>query len=229
VFSSNRPDQPGGVALDAVIAGGKVAKGSGGHLWRVDRKGNGWGEPVRLPDAVNASTRTYAPSVAGDGSLYFQRPGADGDFRLFRSQYRHDIYEAPVEVALGDAMAHTLDPAIAPDESFIVFDANFADKDGADRLYIAFRDGAGWGTPVDMGDTINRGSPWGAHLGADGRTLYFSSTRAVPVSYPRTRAQGEQDVARMQAWDNGVENLWSVSLAPWLAAHVSADAGHGGT
>ena len=46
--------------------------------------------------------------------------------------------------------------------------------------------------------------------------------RGVPVGDPRTREQGEQDLARMQAWDNGGDNLWTVSLAPWLATHVAA-------
>lgn len=224
VFSSNRPERPGGKPLDAVMAGGKVSPGSGGHLWRVDRKGDGWGEPVRLPDTVNGSTRTYAPSVAADGSVYFQRPGADGDFRLFRSQYREGRYEAPVELALGDASAHKLDPAVAPDESFIVFDANYAGKDQPDRLYIAFRQGGRWDAPIDLGDEVNKGAPWGSHLGPDHRTLYFSSTRAVPVHYPRSAAQGQQDLARMAAWDNGLENLWSMSLASWLDAHAR----HGG-
>jgi len=219
VFSSNRPDTDGGKALDAVMANGKVAIGSGGHLWRVERKGSGWGKPWLLPDPVNSSSRTYAPSVVADGSVYFQRPGSDGDFRLFRSQYRNGKYEAPIEVPLGDAAAHKLDPAVAPDESFIVFDANFGGKDDPDRLYISFRDGDGWSAPVDLGKDINVKSPWGSHLGPDHRTLYFSSTRSVPVHYPRTPEQAAQDIVRMQAWDNGSDNIWSVSLAPWLDAH----------
>ncbi|RDI98674.1 hypothetical protein DVT68_09135 [Dyella solisilvae] len=222
IFSSNRPDAEGGKPLDAVMANGKVSPGSGGHLWRVNRQGNGWGKPARLPDSVNSSTRTYAPSIAADGSVYFQRPGGDGDFRLFRSQYRDGHYLPPVAVPLGDAAAHKLDPAIAPDESFIVFDANFTGKDDPDRLYIAFREGEAWGKPIDLGPVINAKGPWGSHLGPDHRTLYFSSTRSVKVNYPRTREQAAQDLARMQAWDNGSDNIWAVSLAPWLDAH------HGG-
>lgn len=219
IFTSNRPDTPGGKPLDAVMANGKVQPGSGGHLWRVDRKGeDGWGEPVRLPDSVNSSTRTYAPSIAADGSVYFQRPGDDDDFRLYRSQYRDGAYQAPELVALGDPAAHKLDPAIAPDESFIVFDANYAGKGKPDRLYIAFREGSGWSEPVDLGEGVNVGDPWGSHLGPDNRTLYFSSHRSEHVSYPRTREQAELDLARMQTWDNASENIWSVSLAPWLDA-----------
>jgi len=222
IFTSNRPDTEGGKPLDAVMASGKVAPASGGHLWRVDRKGDGWGKPMRLPDAVNSSTRTYAPSVAADGSVYFQRPGDDDDFRLFRSQYRNGQYLPPEPIALGDPAAHKLDPAIAPDESFIVFDANFSGKNDPDRLYIAFREGDGWGKPIDLGDTINVKGPWGAHLGPDHRTLYFSSPRAMHITYPRTREQAEQDLARMQSWDNGGDNIWYVSLAHWLDAHRTA-------
>ncbi|MEI7037952.1 hypothetical protein [Fulvimonas yonginensis] len=113
---------------------------------------------------------------------------------------------------------------MAPDESFIVFDANYAGKDRPDRLYIAFREHGRWGAPIDLGDEVYRGAPGGSHLGPDHRTLYFSGARGVPVHYPRSRAQGRQDLARMAAWDNGLDNLWSVSLAPWLDAHAR----HGG-
>jgi len=42
----------------------------------------------------------------------------------------------------------------------------------------------------------------------------------MPVHYPRTAAQGQRDIARMAAWDNGLDNLWSIPLAPWLDAHA---------
>lgn len=216
VFSSNRPAQPDGAPLDAVAGDGK---GYGGQLWRVAHTAGGWGEPQRLPDAVNAGTRLYSPYVVRDGSIYFQQPDAHGEFHIWRSQRRGESYAAPERVALGDPAAHTLDPAVAPDESFIVFDANFADRDGPDRLYIAFKDGTTWGAPEDLGAAINHHAPWGAHLGPDGTTLYFSSKRTTPVHYPRDARQAQADLARMEAWDNGNDNLWMVSLLPWIEAH----------
>ncbi|GAA0707856.1 hypothetical protein [Dokdonella soli] len=214
VFASSRPSTEGGAPV----------KGAG-NLWRVNRQGDGWSAPVRLPDTINSSPKTYAPSVAGDGSLYFQQTDeATGEFHIFRSQYREGGYAPPVRVALGDAGTHELDPAIAPDESFIVFDSNDPAKPGRDRLFIAFREGDHWGKPTDLGNAVNAAGsgPWGAHLGADHRTLYFSSDRTLPIAFPRSREQAEKDLARMQAWDNGNENLWSVSLAPWLDAHHGA-------
>lgn len=45
-----------------------------------------------------------------------------------------------------------------------------------------------------------------------------SSDRAAPIKLPRTRKQAEEDLTRIDAWDNGNQNIWSVSLAPWLDA-----------
>ncbi|HEV7164086.1 MAG TPA: hypothetical protein VGO35_01690 [Gammaproteobacteria bacterium] len=209
VFASNRP-------------GASDKPEDKGGLWRVDRKGEGWGEPWRLPQTVNASSQTYAPSIAGDGSLYFIRFAADGS-HIFRSQYKDGNYQEAVQQALGEAGAHPEDPAIAPDESFVVFGCDDPAKpDAPDRLFIAFREGDHWGKPTDLGDAINADSkPSDAHLGPDGRTLYYSSSWTSRWSYPRTPAQAEQDLARMDSWDDGVSNIWSVSLAPWLDGHAA--------
>jgi hypothetical protein len=165
-------------------------------------------------------TSVYAPSVAANGDVYYQRrDAATHAFHLYRAVWRDGRYQPPQRLALGDPAAHELDPAIAPDQSFIVFDANYADKDKPDRLYIAFRDGDGWSAPIDLGDAVNRYEPWGSHLGPDGRTLYFTSNYTAKVNYPRTPAQASADLARMRAWDNGNNHIWRLSLAPWLAAH----------
>jgi len=210
VFTSNRPDTVGGPPLH------------GGHLWRVDRRGDGWGTPVRLPDAVNVGTGVYAPSVAANGDLYYQRRDeTDHAFHLYRSAWRDGRYQPPQRLAL-DRATEEQDPAIAPDGSFLVFDANYAGKDQPDHLYIAFRDDGGWSAPVDLGDAVDRYQPWGSHLGPDGRTLYFTSNRTLPVHYPRSPAQARADLTRMRAWDNGNNHIWRLSLAPWLAAHRAA-------
>jgi hypothetical protein len=207
VFTSNRSDVAGGQPLH------------GGHLWRVDRNGTGWGEPVRLPDVVNDGPHIYAPSVAANGDVYYQRMDEPAhQFHLYRTAWRNGRYQTPQRLALGDPAAHELDPAIAPDQSFVVFDANYAGKDKPDHLYIAFRTGDGWSAPIDLGDAVDRYQPWGSHLGPDGRTLYFTSNYTAKVDYPRSSMQARADLERMRAWDNGNNHIWSVSLAPWLDA-----------
>lgn len=208
VFVSNRP----------LVAGDKSHPS--GNLWRVDRIGAGWGQPVHLPAAVNRDASIWAPSIAGDGSLYFiDREKAGAPFRLWRSQWRGGTYEAATAVSFGDPSTQDVDPAVAPDESFIVFASTRPGSDKPERLFIAHREGDHWGRPFDLGDKVNgAGDTNGARLGPDHRTLYFTSDRTTPAHLPRTQTQAEQDLARARSWDNGLTNIWRVSLAPWLDA-----------
>jgi outer membrane protein assembly factor BamB len=195
IFGSNRPRKPGGAPLDAVSFAGKVNVGMGDQLWRVDRAGiGGWSTPVRLPDTVNDGTRIFSPSVAADGSVYFQKPDlVSRSYHLYRSQFREGRYEIPYPVVIGPESANERDPAVAPDESFLVFSANYGNKGAPNRLYITFRNGRGWGAPIDLGDDVNRDGSEGPHLGSDRCTVYY---------------------------DRGGE-IWRISLASYIAAYGS--------
>ena len=219
VFVSNRPARPGGKPIDAEY-NGKRLPGHGGNLWRVERTAEGWGNPWRLPDAVNRSDSTFATSVVADGSIYFMQPlGTDGKFRLYRSQFRDGAYLSPEPLPFSDGSSGDVDPAVAPDESYMVFASGRPPAKDMD-LFVVLRGADGrWGIPSHMGDAINaQGSDAEPRLGPDHCTLYFSSERTQPVTWPRSRAQAERDLARIQAWDNGQYNVWQVSLDPWVPA-----------
>lgn len=214
LFVSNRPLSVGGKPLDATAKDGKVYPGDGMNIWRVDRRGNGWGEPVHLPTVVNTTTDTFAPSIAADGSIYYMaRDPADGDFQPYRTSLVHGHYATPVRVMLGDSNTVVRDPVIAPDQAFIVFSTKTKGSKQPLHLAIAFRQGTGWSTPVDLGDSVNdSGYAMGGELGPDHRTLYFYSARK------------DAGAPAGSAWNNGKDNIWSVSLAPWLAAHAQQPA-----
>lgn len=224
VYASNHPVDGGDKALDLVFKG-KLHAGSGNNLWRIDRKGDGWSAPKHLPATININARTYAPSIAADGSLYFTSHDASGASHIYRSLYRDGTYQPAEQLVLGDPAAQTQDPAIAPDQSFIVFSTDAPNQSGMNDFYIAFRVGDHWDTPIDLGEAINsktgKWNQWGAHLSPDHRTLYYTSDRGVPSSYPRTPQQAQQQLARMLSWDNGGYHVWSISLTPWLDAHNS--------
>jgi len=217
VFASNRPPLGGTRAIDGTF-NGKTYPGGGGNLWRVDRKRDTWSDPKQLPATINQGTAVFSPSIAADGSLYFMRADAvTGTFHLFRSQFRSDTYLAPEPVRVGDETTEEVDPAIAPDESFLIYTSNHPAKHDQKRLLIVFRDEKGWGKPQDLGDEVNEaGNNIEARLGPDHRTLYFSTNTVPPVSYPRSSSQAEQDLLALSAWANGRQNIWYVSLAPWL-------------
>jgi len=230
VFASNRPERTGDPLLDGAW-GGKVYPGRGGNLWKVSRQGAGWGEAMRLPATVNSMTATFAPSIAADGSLYFMRPDVvTGKFRLYRSQFRGGRYEEATLLPFTDGTRGGVDPAVAPDESFLVFSSNREHPDGND-LFIVFQESGRWDEPHNLGTAVNgEGDARNnieARLGADHHTLYFSNTYVTSVHFPRTPQQAVQDLVRMQSWDNGNENIWFISLGPWLDAHRAAAARSG--
>lgn len=219
IFISNRPATNGGKPLDGFY-NGAAQPTAGGNLWRVDRTARGWGKPQRLPDIVNSNTSIYSPTIAGDGSIYFMQPtGAKTRFHLFRAQFSNGTFATPaaVPVSAGEDIGD-YDPAVAPDESFIVFSsARLADK--GTSLFIARRRNGVWSAPEYMGDTVSipHAGNIEARLGPDHRTLYFSSTHVEPALPHQDHAQSEEGLKRMAEWNDGLANIWHVSLSAWIA------------
>lgn len=211
VFVSNRPADGIGAPLDGHFMG-KSFPGGGGNLWRVERTADGWSTPVRLPDTVNSDSSTFAPSVAADGSLWFMHPVDGGrHFRLYRAQWRDHHFEAPTPLPFSDGTATDVDPAVAPDEFFVVFGSSRSPARDID-LFIAFRHGTTWGTPQHLGDVVNgAGSDAEARLSPDAHTLYFSSDR-------RSTVPADRD----EVWNNGKYNIWRVDISGVLNAHAVA-------
>jgi hypothetical protein len=195
LFDSDRPVEPAGRPLKQnYFAGGP---GPGSNIWRVDRTADGWGAPRWLGPTVNNDVFIDFASVASDGTLYFIRWNTDAKImQLWRASLSAGRYQSPERVILGDPSQSLHDPAVAPDQSFIVFDYGKV-KGGLGRLCIAFREGKQWGKPIDFGDALNKDLPWGAHLAPDGKTVYVT---------------GQSGISR-------------ISLAAWLDAHRRETAG----
>lgn len=214
IFSSNRPVTSGAAPLDGLWGGQSYPK-RGGNLWRVDRKGDGWGTPYRLPEIVNRSSSTFSPAIAANGNLYFMRPVGDtGRFHIFCSYYHDGKYAEPVPVSFSAAdTVSDVDPVVAPDESFLVFSSK---REGNMDLFIIRKENDHWGTPVNLGPSVNRThGNVEARLSPDQHTLYFASSYTTPLSMPTDPVHVQQHLLNSQ-WETGMSNIWSVSLAPWL-------------
>jgi len=222
IFVSNRPAVEPGAALDGEwgYPTRTVFKTYGGNLWRVERRGDSWGTPVRLPDMVNRGTGVWEPSIVADGSLYFMDAHLPGRFRIYRSQYRGGSYQEPQQLPFSDGTWSDVDATVAPDESFLVIASNRPPVEGQrHELFLAFRDaGGGWGPLRHLGPAVNDATAdqIQPRLGPDRHTLYFTSGRTTPIHYPRSPAVRDADLRRAQTWDNGASNIWQVDLSPWL-------------
>jgi Tol biopolymer transport system component len=214
VFESRRP---------AKVVPGEKPKMDVSALWQVRRTAQGWSEPEILPPSVNITGNVWKPTLAANGDLYFMtRAGADKTWRLYRSRFREGAYQQAEPLAFSSGTSTDVDPEIAPDGSFLIFSSagRAAASDAHEHLYITFAHGADWDAAIPLryeGDYEKNPSDDGeAHLSPDGRRLYFTSSRTVPIQADRTREQAAEDFKRISTWDNSNNNAWSISLTPWL-------------
>lgn len=203
IFASSRPTTENGAKIDGHY-NGKVYPGMGGNLWKVELTKKGWGKPEVLPITINSDSSVFSPAVAGDGSLYFMRADNGGIFHIYRSQMKDGKYEAPIQESYTDKDHGDFDPAIAPDESFIIFSSGRAPAPKTTDLFITFRTADGsWGELIDLRSVLSD-KVYGveARLSPDCKTLYFTnSLNAAGVKAP------------------GSSFIWQVDISELLKAH----------
>lgn len=144
--------------------------------------------PVNIGPNVNSSGYEYVNALSLDeGVLYFTRRGADpkSDESFFRSVSARSgtgkLNWSPA-VEIGESINTPGNEGalcVSPDGMTIIITCcSRQDSYGTCDLYFSHKSGNSWTKPVNLGPDINT-SAWESQpcLGADGRTLYFVSTR----------------------------------------------------
>ena len=225
-FSGQWSDQHPAIAPDGsfmIFTSTRPAPGTtehGSRIWRMERTGEGWGEPRVLPPAVNISSHIFAPSIAADGSIYFLNitlTGGPPAFQIYCARFVNGAYQEAQPLPFSTALTADVDPAIAPDQSYLVFaSSGRRSGDKHEHLFIVARNGAMWGDIQPLryaGDDDNGGSNDNEpRISPDGQTLYFDSDRTLALHFPRTHEQAIADEARIERWDNGNTNVWTIPL-----------------
>lgn len=220
-FVSNRPATPNGAPLMADFNGRKFP---GTNIWYCDKTANGWSEPKRIEGAVNETTETYNPSVARNGNLYFSAryPGGEPSvgYKIYRAVYKDGKYEKPERISFADNKINDMDPAIDPEERFVVFSSNRPGAVSTANLFISIKNKDGnWGAPVALGDKASSTSGENApSLAPDGKTLYFTSGKSLTpdITFPKQKENFASAMKRIKDTNARSRNIWSVDLTPWL-------------
>ena len=166
---------------------------SGGYgsydLWVTTRAAaeDDWGTPTNLGATVNSSGTDGAPRISADDlSLYFSsdRGGGSGGSDIWvttRETIHHD-WGAPVNLGPTINSAGTDGgPSISADGLSLFFMSDWSGGLGGDDIWVTTRETIhhDWGTPVNLGPTVNSSSPDGfPSISPDGLLLFFGSYRA---------------------------------------------------
>ncbi len=182
LFSSNRPDV------------GEAEPGDF-DLWVVDRDSMGeWSEPRNLGAPVNTEAAEIYSTLSSNGNLYFSSD-RDGESFLYVSRWIDGKYGEPERLVLGsESESVGGNPAIAPDESFLIFSGEREAGHGGSDLYVSFhRDGA-WTAPRNLGEPVNSAfADFAPVVSWDGAHLFWTSERPgiVPAGGVEGRPPGD--------------------------------------
>lgn len=146
----------------------------------LKRTETGWSTIQNLEPPVVSNDSMYIMrlSESANGTYYFDTY-KEGD-SLFPIRYsrlingKHEEPKAlPSAINTGTFLSH---PFIAPDESYLLYDATRENGFGDADIYISFKQKDGtWGNGINLGDKINTPA-WeaSASITPDGKYLFFS-------------------------------------------------------
>ena len=146
----------------------------------LSRTESGWSELQNLepPTVSNDSMYIMRLSASANGTYYFDTyKENDPAFPIRYSRLINGKHEEPKAlpkaINTGTFLSH---PFIAPDESYLLFDAEREDGFGESDIHISFKQKDGtWGNGINLGDKINTNA-WeaSASITPDGKYLFFS-------------------------------------------------------
>ena len=181
-FSSIRP-------VDGVLRGDI-------DIWYVERTASGWGQPVRLDDAVNSAMDELYASASASGDLVFAAgppaPTASADWDIYsaprsgaRFAPRRPI--APLNTDLPfDPANPTADwefnPDLSSDGRMLVFTSLRPGGYGAGDLYVSHLRGDVWTAPRNLGPVVNTTADEFHPTLAPGGLLYFVRNSFGPTA-----------------------------------------------
>ena len=146
----------------------------------LKRTESGWSELQHLepPTVSNDSMYIMRLSSSANGTYFFDTyKENDSTFPIRYSRLIDGKHEEPIAlpkaINTGTFLSH---PFIAPDESYLLFDAVREDGFGDSDIHISFKQNDGtWGEGINLGDKINT-KAWeaSASITPDGKYLFFS-------------------------------------------------------
>jgi hypothetical protein len=191
------------------------------HLFYVPLDGHKPGSdpiPVKVP--LPAGVHISYPTFAANGDLYFSSVDSLHDSDIYCARFQDGAYQMPERLAFNDPKFFDLDPVVSSDESFLIFSSLGRKGFGSLDLWISFREGDDWSTPLNMGPKVNTAGADGAPgLSPDNKKLYFCSYRE---NSPRPVYQdGHPSAIAVEALfhssSNGMRQIYEIDISDLIS------------
>jgi Tol biopolymer transport system component len=152
------------------------------NIYRCDRTAFGWTKPQALGPPLSSGAKELTCSIAANNSMYFgsSRKGEKpwGTSFIFVAPFVNNTWQQATYISLNNLQeGGASGPAIAPDESFLVFTAlNLPEGYGHRDLYLTLRRADGtWSKHRNLGPRINSSYyEHSAMISPDKKYLFFT-------------------------------------------------------
>ncbi|SDQ04845.1 PD40 domain-containing protein [Flagellimonas zhangzhouensis] len=144
----------------------------------LERTDSGWSEIKKLDPPLN-DIPIMRLSASANGTYYFDSYFKEHpDFPLRYSTMVDGKHQAPqiLDKSINTGIKNFNHPFIAPDESYVLWDAVKENGYGSSDIYISFKQANNsWGEAINLGDKLNSNA-WeaSAFVSPDGKYLFFS-------------------------------------------------------
>jgi hypothetical protein len=179
-------------------------------LWYVERRGDGWSEPFRLPSPINSPEHDVSPWVTDDGVLWFssRREGGEGDYDIWYAEPEGDGFGDPVNAGpTVNTLGVEVDVCLTGDSQILLFASHDQPVHfGSGDIYLMARTEDGWVGPYNLGQPVNsEGMECCPSITPDNHLLIFSSTRTMGRAIAPSEGYGEgyEDDLSSGALDSG--------------------------
>ncbi|MEO6406876.1 MAG: hypothetical protein ABIO32_15390 [Ferruginibacter sp.] len=186
-------------------------------IWKVERSGTGWSNPVHLDSNFNTNENEYFPTLAANGNFYFgsERPGGKGNSDMYVSKYKSGKYAAPEN--LGDSINtpdNEYEPFIAPDESYLIFMGTYPATISNSDFCISYNVNGKWTKAIKLPAPINSpATEWGGKVSPGGKYFFFGSNRSTVKDVLPKNESIDQFQERLHSVGNGLGDIYYVNLS----------------
>lgn len=192
-------------------------------IWTIKRTSNGWGAPEHCGfniNSTNTDVTEMMPTVSSTGTLFYT-VFADRAATMYYTQLVDNQYTKPVDFTHQiDTVLNAGHASVAPDESFVLFNAVRNDSYGGLDLYVTFNIGnSKWSKPINLGPKINSEVNESCPIiSPDGKYIFFTSYRSSKNRLPNEKLTYDKFFERLdKPGENGKGDIY------WVKASVLND------